>query len=87
MRVNDLVMMDAASLASTIHMRRASCVEVMSAYLDHIEKLNSKVNAIVAIQDRGELLRQARDRDALAFAYESAIDPARHRPPDLLAQT
>jgi amidase len=61
---NDLVMMDATSLASAIHTRRASCVEVMTAYLDHIEKFNPKVNAIVALQDRAELLAQARERDA-----------------------
>jgi hypothetical protein len=47
---SDIVMMDAACLESVIHTRKASCVEIMSAYLDHIEKLNSKVNAIVALQ-------------------------------------
>src|SRR5262249_9071804 len=41
-----------------------SCVEVMTAYLDHIERLNSRVNAIVALQDRADLLLQARERDA-----------------------
>jgi amidase len=51
-RANDLVMMDAVSLASTIHSRETSCVEVMTAYLDHIEKLNVTVNAIVTLQDR-----------------------------------
>jgi Amidase len=35
----------------------------MSAYLDHIARLNPKVNAIVALQDRQGLLRQARERD------------------------
>jgi amidase len=60
---SDIVMMDAACLESVIHMRKASCVEVMSAYLDHIEKLNAKVNAIVALQDRSQLLAQARERD------------------------
>jgi Asp-tRNA(Asn)/Glu-tRNA(Gln) amidotransferase A subunit family amidase len=55
----DIVMMDAVSLENTIHSRRVSCVEVMSAYLDHIEDLNPKVNAIVALQDRSELLAQA----------------------------
>jgi amidase len=57
-------MMDAASLESVIHSRRTSCVEVMSAYLDHIERLNTKVNAIVALQDRTQLLAQAGARDA-----------------------
>jgi amidase len=62
-RANDLVMMEAACLARNIHGREISCVEVMTAYLDHIEKLNGEVNAIVALQDRGDLLAQARERD------------------------
>jgi len=73
-RVNDLVMMDACSLARVIHSRRASCVEVMTAYLDHIEKLNAKVNAIVALQDRGELLAQARERD-VQLAHGESMGP------------
>lgn len=60
----DIVMMDAALLESTIRSRRVSCVEVMTAYLDHIENLNPKVNAIVALQDRAGLLAQARECDA-----------------------
>src|ERR1700693_3023148 len=44
--------------------RQISCVEVMTAYLDHIDKLNPKVNAIVALQDRAALLAQSRERDA-----------------------
>jgi amidase len=35
----------------------------MTAYLDHIEILNPRVNAIVALQDREGLARQARERD------------------------
>jgi amidase len=68
---NDLVMMDAAGLAGAIHARRASCVEVMTAYLDHIDRFNPGVNAIVALQDRGELLAQARERDAQLARGES----------------
>jgi amidase len=70
-RSNDLVMMDAVGLATAIHTRRASCVEIMTAYLDHIEKLNVKVNAIVALQDPGALLAQARERDAQLARGES----------------
>jgi amidase len=62
-RTNDLVMLDATTLATVIHSRKASCVEVMTAYLDHIERVNPKVNAIVALQDRGDLLAQAHERD------------------------
>jgi amidase len=68
---SDIVMMDAASLESLIHSRKASCVEIMSAYLDHIERLNAKVNAIVALQDRAHLLAQARERDAELARGES----------------
>jgi amidase len=35
----------------------------MSAYLDHIDRFNPKVNAIVALQDRAGLLAQAETRD------------------------
>jgi amidase len=62
--VSDLVMMDAITLTDAIRSRQVSCVEVMTAYLDHIEKLNPKVNAIVALQDRAALLAQASERDA-----------------------
>ena len=52
-------MLDAVALSSAIHTRQVSCVEVMTAYLDHIERLNPKVNAIVALEDRGRLISQA----------------------------
>jgi amidase len=61
---SDIVMMDAVALAGVIHSRQVSCVEVMTAYLDHIERLNPRVNAIVAVQDRAALLAQAAERDA-----------------------
>ena len=59
-----IVMMDGTELAAAIRSRRVSCVEVMTAYLDHIAAINPKVNAIVALQDREGLLAQARERDA-----------------------
>ena len=62
--VPDLIMMDAMSLGQAIHSGRLSCVEVMSSYLDHIERWNPSVNAIVALQERGSLLAQARERDS-----------------------
>jgi len=61
--LSDIAAMDAVALSATIHSRNVSCVEVMTAYLDHIESLNPKVNAIVALQDRAALLGQARERD------------------------
>src|SRR5271154_4657909 len=58
-----IVMLDAVALADAIRSRQVSCVEVMTAYLDHIDKINPRVNAIVALQDRASLLAQARERD------------------------
>src|SRR5262245_63631341 len=59
-----LVMMDARALASAIRARDVSCVEVMTAYLDHIERVNPRVNAIVALRDRAALLAEAKEKDA-----------------------
>ncbi|MDT7812422.1 MAG: amidase, partial [Acidobacteriaceae bacterium] len=58
-----IVMLDAVTLADEIRARKVSCVEVMTAYLDHIEKVNPRVNAIVAMQDRAPLLAQSEERD------------------------
>src|SRR5882724_1081019 len=61
---SDIVMLEAVALAGAIRSRRVSCVEVMTAYLDHIDEFNPRVNAIVALQDRDSLLAQARERDS-----------------------
>ncbi|HXV00969.1 MAG TPA: amidase [Caulobacteraceae bacterium] len=71
---SDIVMMDAASLAAAIAARRVSCAEVMSAFLAHIATLNSKVNAIVALQAPDDLMAQARAHDAV-LARGEAIGP------------
>jgi len=56
-----LVMCDALTLSGLIKRREVSCVDVMTAYLDHIEVNNRSVNASVALRDRDELLAEARD--------------------------
>jgi amidase len=60
---NDIVMMDGVALSRAIHDKQVSCVEVMNAYLDHIDTINPTVNAIVSLQDRSDLLGQAKTRD------------------------
>jgi amidase len=60
---SDIVMMDALALSRAIQSKQVSCVEVMNAFLDHIDALNPKVNAIVSLQDRGDLVSQAKARD------------------------
>src|ERR1700761_7168842 len=69
-KVSDIVMMDARALAAAIRTRKLSAVEVMTAYLDHVAAINPKVNAIVALQDRDQLLAQARERDTQAARGE-----------------
>ena len=61
--IPDLVMMDALDLSKMIKSKQVSCKEVMATYLDHIERTNVKVNAIVSLQDRDALLKQAVERD------------------------
>ena len=73
-RAPDIVALDAVQLGAAIQARRVSCVEVMGAYLDHIERINPTVNAIVALQDRDVLVAEARDRDA-ALARGQSMGP------------
>lgn len=68
---SNILNLSAAALSAAIHERRISCVELMSACLDRIEALNPKVNAIVALQDRAALLREAAGRDAMLARGES----------------
>ena len=63
-RSSDLVRMDALALSKAIHAKQASCREVMTAFLEHIDRINPHVNAIVSLQDRDDLFRQADERDA-----------------------
>jgi amidase len=67
----EIVRMGARALADAIRARKVSCVEVMNGHLDQIERLNPGANAIVALQDRADLLRQARERDAQLARGES----------------
>jgi amidase len=71
-RAPDLVALDAGALSRAIHAREVSCVEVMTAYLDHIDRTNPAVTAIVSLEPRDAVLRQARDRDDALGRGESA---------------
>ncbi|HUA32645.1 MAG TPA: amidase [Candidatus Binataceae bacterium] len=64
MATNDIAMLDAVALADAIKSRHVSCVAVMNAYLDRIERLNPVVNAIVSMRDREALVAEASERDA-----------------------
>ncbi|HEY9321230.1 MAG TPA: amidase [Achromobacter sp.] len=62
--LNPIVAMPAHALSDAIRRREVSCVEVMRAYLAHIDHVNPKINAIVARRDPDALLREAAERDA-----------------------
>jgi amidase len=64
-KISDIVMMDALALGAAIRAKKISCVEVMTAFLDHIDRFNPAANAIVSLRPRTELLAEARERDAL----------------------
>jgi amidase len=61
---NSITGMDGLALAGAIKAKKVSCVEVMTAYLDHIGRVNPKVNAIVSLQPRDMLLAEAKAKDA-----------------------
>ena len=61
--IPEIVKLDAVALSSAIKSRHVSCVEVMTSYLDHIDRFNTRVNAIVSLQNRDDLLKQAKSRD------------------------
>ncbi|HEY2484352.1 MAG TPA: amidase [Candidatus Binataceae bacterium] len=60
----EITSLDALALGAAVKSRQLSCVEVMDAFLDRIELLNPSVNAIVSLQPRDLLRKQAQQRDA-----------------------
>src|SRR3954451_8021440 len=61
----EITELGANDLSTAIHAKDVSCVEVMTAYLERIERVNPTYNAIVSLQDGNGLLRQARERDEM----------------------
>jgi hypothetical protein len=57
----EITSLDALALSAAVKARQLSRVEVMDAFLDRIELLNPRVNAIVSLQPR-DLLRQHAQR-------------------------
>ena len=68
---SSIVEMTAVELSKSIHTKEVSCVEVMNAYLDQIEKINPKVNAIISMQPRDQLINQAAKADQALAANHS----------------
>ncbi len=60
----DLTQATAAQILGDLSTGRTSAVEVMSATLDRIAKVNGDVNAIVGLRDSDDLMAEARAADA-----------------------
>ena len=59
----DITSLSASELSDAIHARQVSCVDVMQAYLQRIERLNPACNAIVNCAADETLLAEARQCD------------------------
>lgn len=57
--------LDAEQLSRAIAARKLSCVGIMEAFLDRIERINPDINAIVSLRPREELLEEARAADGM----------------------
>ena len=62
-KTNAIIGMPAWELSEKIHAKEFSCKEVMETFLNHIDRVNPKVNAIVALQPREGLMKQAEEKD------------------------
>lgn len=71
--MNDLVFYSAKTLARMIREKEVSCVEVMTAYLERIEAVNPRINAIVYMNAE-KSLADARAADA-ALASGAEVGP------------
>jgi len=60
----DICYMNATELAARIQRKDLSAVEVMTAFLDRIDQVNPKVNAIVSMVDRDTAMSMAKQADA-----------------------
>jgi amidase len=59
----EIVELDALPLSEAIRSRQLSCREVMQAYLEQIDQLNPRVNALVSLRPAEQLLAEADERD------------------------
>ncbi|KGJ03231.1 amidase [Paracoccus halophilus] len=61
---SSITALSALELSRAIHDRDLSCTEVMTAYLDRIEALNPRVNALISMRPRDALMAEAAQADA-----------------------
>lgn len=68
MQIIDLT---ACTLSQMIHKREVSCVEVLTAYLNRLQEVNPKFNAVVSLVDPDRLISTAKERDSQLSRGES----------------
>ena len=61
--MSDITDFNASELSERIHNKQLSCTEVMQSFLQRIDQLNPKFNAIVNLASADQLLAQARQCD------------------------
>jgi len=61
--MGEVTELSADALSRRVARGELSCVEVMAAYLDRIEEVNPKLNAIVSLRPRPELMAEAARAD------------------------
>ncbi|MDR7029177.1 amidase [Rhizobium rosettiformans] len=62
--MSDLTSLSLSDLQQSLHTGSLSAEEVMTGYLDRIERFNPQVNALVSLRPRDVLLAEARAKDA-----------------------
>lgn len=83
--VDNPTSLTASELSDAIRNRSISCVEVMQAYLDRIDRYNPVYNAIVSMRDKDELLAEAKrfDQDLDKGDYRGWMHGMPHAVKDL----
>jgi amidase len=64
--MNDLIFRSASSIAAAIRGKDVSCLEVMDAHLDHIQRVNPPLNAVVRVLAESARREAGAADDALA---------------------
>ena len=70
----EICRLSAVELAGKIRRRELSSRQVVTAFLDRIDAVNPKVNAIVSLRDRGDILRESDAADG-ALAKGATAGP------------
>ena len=86
MAASEIVFKTVAELAPLLKTRKLSPVEVVRAFLDRIEAVNSKVNAFITVTAE-QALEQARqaEREIAGGKYRGPLHGVPYAPKDMLA--